>query len=689
MKKIASAIAVLFIFSSLLLHAQEEKRCFTTEVYRQRIKDHPEVLRQQEELERHTRLQQARTGSGNHISTHVYIIPIVFHIIHNYGPENISDAEVIDQVRILNDDYRKKSYDTAAVIPAFQSIVADCEMEFRLATLDPNGHCTNGIDRVASALTYHADDFSKLNPWDDNKYLNVWVVASLGMSGAAAYAYYPGTAPSGADGVIMLYNYVGSFGQGTVGRSRVLTHEIGHYLNLQHPWGNTNNPGVACGDDLVSDTPETKGWTVCNINGATCGNVVDNVQNYMDYSYCCNMFTEGQKTRMTAALTSFINNRNNLWTTSNLIATGTDTSSIISLCSPVTDFSVNYVEICAGDSVHYKDLSWNGQPGSWNWSFPGGTPSTSTDPAPVVYYGTSGFYDASLRTGNSAGEDSLQKYSYIRVNGPPTLLAPYHEGFEIPGTFPGFDGYILNNDIGNTWVRNTTVGFASSSCLMINNYSGNNTGETDDYITPAFDLSGTTALTMDFRLAYAQRNAYSKDELQVFVSLNCGKTWTSRYVKSGVSLTTAGTVNTNFIPHDTTDWRLEHISIVPYHNNPNVRFKFRNTSAEGNNIYIDDINIGGIVAGITESVSSSSSFSVFPNPAAGKFSIAFTLSQHKNVHLRITDALGREIKSLANEEMHSGQHQYTVDREMEAGIYFVVLEENGERFVKKILVTGE
>ena len=127
------------------------------------------------------------------------------------------------------------------------------------------------------------------------------------------------------DGVIALSTYVGSIGTSSPTNSRTLTHEIGHFFNLQHVWGNTNAPGVACGDDGVSDTPITKGWDHCpSSNYDVCNNGVDeNFQNYMEYSYCDVMFTQGQNTRMHAALNSTVQNRNNLWTTNNLIATGT------------------------------------------------------------------------------------------------------------------------------------------------------------------------------------------------------------------------------------------------------------------------------------------------------------------------------------------------------------------------------
>ena len=346
MKKIITGfLPVIFLLQVVSVVAQDFDRCYTTEIYNERIRNHPELLNVQRQLEKQTRhLSADALAAMNRTHGTVLIIPVVFHIVHNYGPENISDAQVLDQVRILNEDFRLLNPDTTSIVPAFKSIAADCEIEFRLATIDPNGNCTNGIDRIVSPLTENADDNAKLNPWPENQYLNIWTVRTLGWSGVAAYAYYPGTAPAGADGVISQYRYIGSIGSGSPGTARVLTHEIGHCFNLSHVWGSTNSPGVACGDDNVFDTPWTEGWTSCNLYGASCGNVIDNVQNYMEYSYCDKMFTQGQKTRMHDALSSPFGGRSNLWTQANLIATGT-TGAVTAPCAPKADF------ICANSAA--------------------------------------------------------------------------------------------------------------------------------------------------------------------------------------------------------------------------------------------------------------------------------------------------------------------------------------------------
>jgi hypothetical protein len=241
--------------------------------------------------------------------TVIYKIPVVFHVIHTYGTENISKAQILDAVDIMNKSFQKLNPDTGMVIPLFQPIFADCQIELVLPNVDPFGNCTDGITRTYSPLTASASDNVKaLVGWPSNKYFNIWVVKNI-ESGAAGYAYYPGISAA-IDGVVIRHDYVGGIGtsSGSNYTERSLTHEVGHWLDLPHTWGSTNSPGIASNcnsDDGISDTPNTIGTSdfSCNTAQSTCG-AIDNVQNYMDYASCHYMFTEGQKMAMHAALNS-------------------------------------------------------------------------------------------------------------------------------------------------------------------------------------------------------------------------------------------------------------------------------------------------------------------------------------------------------------------------------------------------
>ena len=573
------------------------------------------------------------------------------------------------------------------IVPSFQSLAQDAGIQFRLARKDPNGNCTTGIDRIVSPLTYNADDNSKLNYWPHNKYLNVWVVSTIGTTGVAGYAYLPGTAPSNSvDGVLILSEYIGSIGTGSALTSRALTHEIGHFFNLKHPWGSTNNPGVACGDDNVADTPITEGWTSCNLSGDICTpNVIENVQNYMDYSYCSKMFTNGQCNRMRAALTSNTGGRNNLWTVANLAATGTD-GNYNTVCVPVSDFNSSGQAVCAGGSINYSWLSTGGHPTTWSWNFPGGTPATSPDSFPTVVYNTAGVYNVSLTVSNGSGGNTLTKTSYITVFPTTATYSSWQwmESFENVASIPNADWTVNNPDNNATWHTVNNVGYTGVYSMSLTNSTAIS-GQIDEAVGPAVDMTAINSPILYFEIAYAQRTSTDNDRLQVFASSNCEQTWNLRYNKSGINLKTDNPTTSPYFPNGSISWRKETVGL-PYSSATNLRLKFVFTSGGGNNIYIDNINITSSATGINE-LENVMGINIFPNPMNGSSTISFKLDEKANVKIDLFDVLGRNISPIVNTELSSGDHQYTINKgSLGAGIYFVKFDVGGKSLTKKVVI---
>jgi hypothetical protein len=306
-----------------------------------------------------------------------YIIPVVVHVIYSTPAENISDAQIHDAIDALNEDFNKLNPEWPLTHPAFLPIVADMGIEFRLARLDPNDSCTTGITRTQSTLTYAGDVAMKqLIQWPRQNYLNIWVCACpMGCtSGVAGYALFPAGAHAQPqnDGIVMRHDYMGSIG--TAGgfsnsdmRAHTLAHEVAHFLNIMHTWGGSNTPALATNcssDDNVADTPNTIGQTpsagCSDLDVSTCGEPVDNVENFMNYAYCFKMFTEGQKTRALAALNSTVAQRLNLWQNGNLVLTGVadgyDCATDTTAPNPIP---MMYCEGCTANGQHAGQLNPN------------------------------------------------------------------------------------------------------------------------------------------------------------------------------------------------------------------------------------------------------------------------------------------------------------------------------------------
>jgi len=621
----------------------------------------------------------------------IYKIPIVFHILHNGGSENVEVSQIMNALDVINRDFRAQNADTASVIAIFKPIIGDVEIEFVLATKAPNGECFRGYTRTQSSLTSQGDDgYAQVNAvrngndvyqgnWPSNKYLNVYVIADAG--GAGGYTNYPSNfgGYDMSNGIWILHTQFGEIGTSSLSAGRSLTHECGHWLNLRHTWGNSNTPGIASNcseDDLVTDTPNTRGAAGgCNLNENACGSIA-NTQNYMDYALSCqSMFTQGQVSRMRTAIQSSVGGRNNLWTAQNLIDTGADNNPV--LCK--ANFSADRTSVCVGSTVTFTDNSYNYTNG-WDWTFIGGTPLNSTSQNPVVTYTTPGLYEVKLTSTDGNSSDTEIKTSYIRVL-PDGSALPFFEGFENFTTLSNIEEWEVKNDSGNAFELTTTTGLNSSKSARLRNYNQPE-GTFDELVSVPVDLTSVTgSMTLSFRYAYKRRTSSDDDWLKVFVTNDCGQGWALRKSLHGQILSSE-IVPSSFVPTSESDWTTIHMTnITSSYWVDNFRYKFQFEGGGGNNFYLDNINLysgspsDDIVA--LDELSEVSQLSVYPNPTEDELNIAFTTKYSANALISITSITGQNIQSHLI-QAQEGTNLVLIDtNELESGVYFVQINVNG------------
>lgn len=287
------------------------RRCGTMEVYNKQVEIYPAYRKAQADIENDINILLERTRTFR-LDTPV-TINVVVHVLHHLEEENIADEQIFSQLEVLNKDFRSKNEDLNKVPEVWKPLVADANISFKLAQQSPDGHPSNGITRtLTNVASFGTDDTMKstasggADPWPTDAYLNIWV-CNLGET-LLGYAQFPGGPPE-TDGVVIDYRAFGTNGtaRAPFNLGRTSTHEIGHYLNLSHIFG--DGRGNSCTDtDYVDDTPNQLGpnYQKPTFPSISCNNEPngDMFMNYMDYvdDDCMYMFTEGQATRMNATI---------------------------------------------------------------------------------------------------------------------------------------------------------------------------------------------------------------------------------------------------------------------------------------------------------------------------------------------------------------------------------------------------
>ena len=292
------------------------RACATDEVHERLLRTVPGYADARSEIENRT--SRVLAFGAAVLRTGCTQIPVVVHVVFRNATENISDAQIQSQIDVLNADFRATNPDRVSTPAVFAPLIGDARVTFKLADVDPDGNQTNGITRTSSSNSSFTSDTDNVksaatggaDPWPADKYLNLWTCGNLrDLAGQAllGYAQFPG-GPAATDGVVILQSAFGTSGTATApfNLGRTASHEIGHWLNLRHIWG---DDGTGCtGDDFVADTPNAGGpnFGTPTFPHVSCNNGPngDLFMNYMDYvdDVAMFMFTQGQVSRMQAAL---------------------------------------------------------------------------------------------------------------------------------------------------------------------------------------------------------------------------------------------------------------------------------------------------------------------------------------------------------------------------------------------------
>ncbi len=319
------SIASCLFFSA---HAQTTDKCATMEVFNKHQQNTAVKASyiQAEQLAKNWLANPVNQLQASKQQSSIITIPVVVHVVYKTPIQNIPDTQIVRQIQILNECFRKQNSNYNTTRPIFDSIGADIEIQFCLANIDPQGNGTTGIVRKSAPSTAAFDPLFNMDKmkssatdgddaWPNTKYLNIWVcdMSIFGSTFVLGYATFPGGPPA-LDGIVIQSEYFGKYtapAPNNLGRTTV--HEVGHWFGMRHIWADDDaQVATSCDStDFVTDTPNqsaksqsncNKSLTTCPIEASYWGalNPPDMVENYMDYSAdaCMTLFTKGQKARM-------------------------------------------------------------------------------------------------------------------------------------------------------------------------------------------------------------------------------------------------------------------------------------------------------------------------------------------------------------------------------------------------------
>jgi hypothetical protein len=633
------ASALIALLAVVPASAQQMRNCGTTDYHQHQLDSDPGLADRMADIENFT---------NNYVSTHtgqekiVVTIPVVFHVVYSSSAHNISDAIIMAQLDQLNKDFARMNSDAGNTPAAFQGLAANTQIQFCLAQRDPSGNPTTGIERRQTTVTsfssnnavkYYAN--GGLNAWNSSQYLNIWS-CNLG-SGLLGYAQFPGGAAA-TDGVVCLYS---SFGSLTVpgtaapyNYGRTMTHEVGHWLNLRHIWGDAN-----CGSDLVSDTPtqQTSNYGCPSFPHTTCSNGAngDMFMNYMDYTddACMNMFTTGQSARMAA-----------------LFATGGARVGLLSSqgCVPVQQSGCGVPAGLAASNVTQTSatLGWTAVSGATSYNLQYKLSSaTSWTPATT----TTNSFALSGLTANTSYQFQVQAVcgetssNYSAATTFTTLSVPT----TCTDTYESNESRTASKTIATNTNITAKIGTATDK---------------DWFKFTTTSSARNIRVTLDQLPADYDVRLYRSNGNQIGISQNGGTTAES-------------------ITYNTTTYGTFYVQVYGYNGaNSASCYRLRVDVSSSSFKTIDGADEEVIDMQPVDALS------LFPNPTNGNFTVSLLSDNENDAFVRVFDVTG---KAVVNTRFAAtkGQNLFNVDLTGNAhGIYFVEVNQGATRLVKKLIV---
>lgn len=671
--------------------AQGQDRCGTMPALEAAFKNDPALRArfEQQELDLQ-RFIATRKNNPAAKEAATLTVPVVFHIVLP-NPSVVTDAQLQAQIDVLNKIYAGANADTVKIPARFKPLFGRAGIQFCLARRTPDGKVTTGINRYTTTQSSFSTNNNVkhaatggANAWSTTSYLNIWLCQLSG--GVLGYATFPNTGSGSEQGVVIDYRSLPGGSLINYNGGKTTAHEIGHYFNLRHIWG--DDDGACSGTDFIDDTPNQANMTygtpstdtLYDACTGTGGGIM--YQNYMDYTDdgAMEMFTLQQVARMQTAATTY---RPGLFTSSGCVPVAAKNydATVRSINSPfkrvcATDFSpmvtiankgvvtiTSLVISARVDNGAVVTTNWTGSVAaldSFTVTLPGLSTGTGTHTLTIYTAAPNGIAD------EIPADDTLRTSLFYYD----PLTTPFSESFE-GSSYPPQGWDIVNDDGALTWEKVSGPAKTGAYSVVMRNYNDANLGTQDYLRLPQVVIANADSAFMSFRVAAGFSGAglvFAWDTLDVLVSTDCGASYTSLYKKWGSTLSTTNrSITGAYLPQEG-EWRKDSINLTPYIGKGKLLIAFRNTNEDLNNIFLDDINI------YSKQINPNlrrKGFLITPSPTTGLVNVDFYPNPTNLQGIAIYSMSGQEVAKMRAGNGAGASHYSFNLAGLAAGIYVV------------------